>query len=27
MIFVTYGLIPICGVAIMVMLDSMLGED
>ena len=26
MIFVTYGLIPICGVAIMVMLDSMLGE-
>jgi flagellar protein FlaJ len=26
MIFVTYGLIPICGIAIMVMLDSMLGE-
>jgi flagellar protein FlaJ len=27
MIFVTYLIIPICGVAVMVMLDQMVGED
>ena len=27
MAFVTYGLIPICGMAVIVMLDTMLVED
>ena len=27
MSFVTYGIIPICGMAVIVMLDSMLVED
>jgi hypothetical protein len=27
MMFVTYGMIPLCGIAVMVMLDNILVED